>query len=132
MAVGVQARMTVIILRHGEMPEQGLDQLSCQGLNRALNYFGRKNGQKLYFYRAYWPSLDFFEPQLGGGGEIRTHEGLATLPVFKTGAFNRSATPPSGANYMLMTLAVSCASRKQDKNSLPNTCICQTLAQDMR
>ena len=33
---------------------------------------------------------------IGGGGEIRTHEGLSSLPVFKTGAFNRSATPPIG------------------------------------
>ena len=32
--------------------------------------------------------------RLGGGGGIRTHEGLSSLPVFKTGAFNRSATPP--------------------------------------
>jgi hypothetical protein len=32
--------------------------------------------------------------QNGGGGGIRTHETLARLPVFKTGAFNRSATPP--------------------------------------
>ena len=30
----------------------------------------------------------------GGWGGIRTHEGLAPLPVFKTGAFNRSATHP--------------------------------------
>ena len=30
----------------------------------------------------------------GGKGEIRTHERLAPLPVFKTGAFNRSATLP--------------------------------------
>ena len=30
----------------------------------------------------------------GGGGGIRTLEGLSPLPVFKTGAFNRSATPP--------------------------------------
>ena len=31
-----------------------------------------------------------------GGSGIRTHEGLIrTLPVFKTGAFNRSAIPPS-------------------------------------
>ena len=30
----------------------------------------------------------------GGQGGIRTHEGLAPLPVFKTGAFNRSATCP--------------------------------------
>src|SRR3970282_993898 len=30
----------------------------------------------------------------GGGREIRTHEGRKPLPVFKTGAFNRSASPP--------------------------------------
>src|ERR1700674_1432047 len=30
----------------------------------------------------------------GGGGGIRTHGRLAPLPIFKTGAFNRSATPP--------------------------------------
>lgn len=29
-----------------------------------------------------------------GGGGIRTHEGLRP-PVFKTGALNRSATPPA-------------------------------------
>ena len=32
----------------------------------------------------------------GGWGGIRTHGGLAPTPVFKTGAFNRSATHPSG------------------------------------
>jgi hypothetical protein len=31
---------------------------------------------------------------IGGGGGIRTHETVARLPVFKTGAFNHSATPP--------------------------------------
>ena len=31
----------------------------------------------------------------GGWGGIRTHETLAGLPVFKTGAFNRSATHPT-------------------------------------
>jgi hypothetical protein len=30
----------------------------------------------------------------GGWGGIRTHEGREPLPVFKTGAFNRSATHP--------------------------------------
>src|ERR687897_493234 len=30
----------------------------------------------------------------GGGGGIRTRERLSPLPVFKTGAFNHSATPP--------------------------------------
>ena len=31
----------------------------------------------------------------GGSGEIRTHGGLASSAVFKTAAFNRSATLPS-------------------------------------
>src|SRR6267378_7140588 len=31
----------------------------------------------------------------GGRCEIRTHEGLAPLPVFKTGALNRSANLPA-------------------------------------
>ena len=35
----------------------------------------------------------------GGEGGIRTHEGLAPLPVFKTGAFNRSATSPLDGRY---------------------------------
>ena len=30
----------------------------------------------------------------GGGGGIRTPETLASLTVFKTAAFNHSATPP--------------------------------------
>ncbi len=38
--------------------------------------------------------LSDFEYFFGGSGEIRTHERLTTLPVFKTGAFNRSATLP--------------------------------------
>jgi hypothetical protein len=33
---------------------------------------------------------------IGGSGEIRTHERVTPLPVFKTGAFNRSATLPEG------------------------------------
>jgi hypothetical protein len=31
----------------------------------------------------------------GGWGGIRTHGALARTPVFKTGALNRSAIPPS-------------------------------------
>ena len=30
----------------------------------------------------------------GGGGEIRTHDTLADIPLFESGAFNHSATPP--------------------------------------
>ena len=36
---------------------------------------------------------------LGGSGEIRTHERLTPSPVFKTGAFNRSATLPADTHY---------------------------------
>ena len=41
----------------------------------------------------YWPvrKLGRF---VNGGGRIRTLDTLSSMPVFKTGAFNRSATPP--------------------------------------
>ncbi len=39
---------------------------------------------------------DGFPTPAGGWGGIRTHGGLAPTPVFKTGAFNRSATHPAG------------------------------------
>ena len=32
--------------------------------------------------------------EFGGRGGIRTHETVSRLPVFKTGAFNHSATLP--------------------------------------
>ena len=35
----------------------------------------------------------------GGETGIRTQERVAPLPVFKTGAFNRSAISPSGTFY---------------------------------
>ncbi len=37
-----------------------------------------------------------------GAGEIRTHETLSGPPVFKTGAFNHSATAPSGIKLFSM------------------------------
>jgi len=40
----------------------------------------------------------------GGEGEIRTHEGREALPVFKTGAFNRSATSPAVINQTLSAI----------------------------
>jgi hypothetical protein len=38
-------------------------------------------------------------PTFGGSGEIRTHERLATLPVFKTGAIDHSATLPADCGF---------------------------------
>ena len=46
-----------------------------------LNNLARKNN--------YLPQV------IGGGGGIRTHGTLSRTPVFKTGAFDHSATPPS-------------------------------------
>jgi hypothetical protein len=40
-------------------------------------------------------NLQGFVGPSGGGGEIRTHGRITPSPVFKTGALNRSATPPS-------------------------------------
>ena len=41
----------------------------------------------------------------GGGRGIRTPERVAPLPVFKTGAFNRSAIPPRAHNQGLRACA---------------------------
>ena len=38
----------------------------------------------------------------GGEGGIRTHERVAPLLVFKTSAFNRSATSPLNKQYYLL------------------------------
>ena len=38
----------------------------------------------------------------GGESEIRTHERVAPLPVFKTGAFNRSAISPCTNTYSII------------------------------
>ena len=40
--------------------------------------------------------LNTFIEMDGGGGGIRTHGRLSPTSVFKTGAFNHSATPPTG------------------------------------
>ena len=36
------------------------------------------------------------ESMENGGGGIRTHDALAGIPDFKSGAFDHSATPPGG------------------------------------
>ena len=38
---------------------------------------------------------------VGGSGEIRTHGGLSPSAVFKTAAFNRSATLPFCVGYYI-------------------------------
>ena len=43
----------------------------------------------------------------GGEGGIRTHDGLAPMPVFKTGAFNRSATSPLPVGVKIYGISVN-------------------------
>ena len=57
----------------------------------------------------------------GGRGEIRTHERLATLPVFKTGALNHSATLPSQSNQGLPKYAPS-RKAPNDHKMITNDC----------
>jgi hypothetical protein len=56
-------------------------------------YDGAKNVAKQADVPCRGPSPANIQPKHGWGG-IRTHERLSPLPVFKTGAFNRSATHP--------------------------------------
>ena len=50
-----------------------------------------KNAHYHLKYNAINDLWDFY----GGGGGIRTHGRLSPTSVFKTGAFNHSATPPT-------------------------------------
>jgi hypothetical protein len=56
-------------------------------------------------------NISYLSISHGGWGGIRTHEELTPLPVFKTGAFNRSATHPqrTGVTYTVaLPLARPC------------------------
>jgi hypothetical protein len=52
----------------------------------------------------------------GGEGEIRTHETREGLPVFKTGAFNRSATSPSKPRNAVSFYRSSRIGRRLDRD----------------
>src|SRR5579871_1912308 len=52
----------------------------------------------------------------GGWGGIRTHEALASLPVFKTGAFNRSTTHPWSGPILGVLLACNFERHAQKKD----------------
>ncbi len=47
----------------------------------------------------------------GGGSGIRTLDGRETMPVFKTGAFNRSANPPRGG----ILLGMACRDNSENE-----------------
>ena len=43
--------------------------------------------------------------EISGGGGIRTPDTREGMPVFKTGAFNRSATPPFRTRHLKKDLS---------------------------
>jgi hypothetical protein len=53
----------------------------------------------------------------GGRGEIRTHETLSRLPVFKTGALNHSATLPQSGLALERAVAQSYQEKLQQSRS---------------
>tara|TARA_A100001015_G_scaffold103474_1_gene114861 strand:+ start:3162 stop:3374 length:213 start_codon:yes stop_codon:yes gene_type:complete len=54
---------------------------------------------------------------VGGGGGIRTPERVAPLPVFKTGAFNHSATPPKPQiSAIFLRYQQDCSAKKMPKS----------------
>jgi hypothetical protein len=60
------------------------------------------------FVAVHWPADGAVEVTTwcaGGGGGIRTRGPLARTPVFKTGAFDRSATPPRRMDSRLHPLS---------------------------
>lgn len=61
---------------------------------------GRCDGQGLRGAHLGAPATNWFYCSFGGSGEIRTHEQFNPSPVFKTGAFNHSATLPFGFSSM--------------------------------
>ena len=62
------------------------------GLKQTTTYYNK--AITICFYRVFNTRLDYFGSGSGGSGEIRTHEGRKPLAVFKTAAFNHSATLP--------------------------------------
>jgi hypothetical protein len=63
----------------------------CYKVNKRLRFVARLlEGEKMAVLCREFDTSRFH----GGEGEIRTPEPLARPPVFKTGAFNRSATSP--------------------------------------
>ena len=64
---------------------------TCSG---GVKHHYTKNCAKIYKPYIFIQRIQRFNYNNGGEGGIRTLEGLSPLPVFKTGAFNRSATSP--------------------------------------
>ena len=91
--------------RSGILREQSLERNLAKGtsikVRRCVNEAATARiyvGRDVEFRKMVLPSLQF-SIHAGGSGEIRTHGRVSPSPVFKTGAFNRSATLPIEVNH---------------------------------
>jgi hypothetical protein len=131
-AQGLPLRLIMEILGHSTIAftantyghiERGM---MTEAASRMDSHLTRGKGEQITRFQAGWWSGLWSNPEVaasvkrsrnrkcymnvhlfGGGGGIRTHGDLSTTPVFKTGAFNRSATPPRLINQAAIRLWVA-------------------------
>jgi hypothetical protein len=72
--------------------------LGARVAEATLSSFAPQSCRTLLFMGPWVRILQRGAHLFGGGGGIRTHGPRERTPVFKTGAFNRSATPPGDAD----------------------------------
>ena len=77
-------------------PERAASRLSSDRAVLSLSCITLENNEK---FRRQSGHEKLSARASGGGGGIRTHGGLSPTSVFKTGALNRSATPPTARAY---------------------------------
>ena len=96
----------------GAFTNKHLDQLNVEDLNELIRFLEIDDNNLYNFYNGLKTNIEFEDNKINNlfknfkyselyGGEtgIRTQERVAPLPVFKTGAFNRSAISPRARFY---------------------------------
>ncbi len=82
----------------GAFTNKYIDQLDVKDLNELIKFLEIDDNNLYNFYNGLKTNIEF-EDNNGGETGIRTQERVAPLPVFKTGAFNRSAISPCRSFY---------------------------------
>lgn len=87
----------------------GIETKRPDGPDAPVDFISAKCGNKCGnepATRAFYQLNQLPKNKNGGWGGIRTHGTLSRTPVFKTGAFNRSATHPARLRYKDPYLAI--------------------------
>ena len=102
-------------------PERTLLGLSAQGPVFSLSRITLENNGKI---RPEPDRENAFARASGGGGGIRTHGTLSRTPVFKTGAFDHSATPPRRFSGYSASRGLASARRSEHAGLAPKGFSC--------